>query len=267
MKHWQTFIQTCRTSPEDDLHAIPSNMKITEALIESAYKVARNHYNSRGTMRITDARNELVALGVKASSAMDMIYNLKHLLNGDRYERNLSVLATEIYFLRIEKDYGHDALKNAVTALRKHITYYQKLSRTPMKGQVKILAHFEERIANKKFKNPGLNDLDIPEGTDTPDRALTSGWTVIRDPKVRAYVIKKSKGMCEYCGRLGFKLKSGRFYVEAHHIIALANQGKDKIDNVIALCPEHHREAHFGLEAEALEQKFIACVQSRNGSS
>ena len=118
-------------------------------------------------------------------------------------------------------------------------------------------------LGTKNSENSGLNDLAIPSGNATPDRALSSSYSVIRDPEVRDYVIKKSAGMCEYCGKKGFLMRNGRHYVEAHHIIALANQGKDTVENVIALCPEHHREAHYGAEAEALEMKFVKCIQQR----
>lgn len=104
----------------------------------------------------------------------------------------------------------------------------------------------------------GLDDLlSPPTGCLFPDRALRSGWSVKRDEKVRAFVIDRSAGKCEYCGKEGFKTSSGRRYVEAHHIIALSCQGPDTVQNVIALCPNHHREAHFGTDAERLEQDFL----------
>ncbi len=113
-------------------------------------------------------------------------------------------------------------------------------------------------------QNNGLLDLEsAPLGNDTPDRALTSGWTVIRDSKVRAYVIELAGGKCEYCGRDGFLMSSGRRYIEAHHIIALSAAGRDVVENVIALCPEHHREAHFGIDAEKLEEEFIKRILAR----
>lgn len=58
-------------------------------------------------------------------------------------------------------------------------------------------------------------------------------------------------------------MSNGKRYTEAHHIIALSAQGKDVVENVIALCPEHHREAHFGVNAEKLETEFIKCIRSR----
>jgi hypothetical protein len=50
----------------------------------------------------------------------------------------------------------------------------------------------------------------------------------------------------------------GTQYLEAHHVIALAAQGPDTVHNVIALCSEHHREAHYGMHAEELERRFLA---------
>ena len=45
--------------------------------------------------------------------------------------------------------------------------------------------------------------------------------------------------------------------METHHIIALASDGADRVSNVIALCPGHHREAHFGANRTLLEQKLV----------
>jgi predicted restriction endonuclease len=46
----------------------------------------------------------------------------------------------------------------------------------------------------------------------------------------------------------------------------LANDGADRITNVIALCAEHHREAHFGALRDGLEKKMIAKV-GRSGKA
>jgi 5-methylcytosine-specific restriction protein A len=120
------------------------------------------------------------------------------------------------------------------------------------------------RQAIKKKENAILDLSEPPAGNSSPDRALKAGFVVKRDPKVRKYVIDKSQGKCEYCGECGFTTTSGMNYIEAHHIISLASSGKDTIENVIALCPNHHREAHFGAKAEALEERFVEIVTERN---
>jgi 5-methylcytosine-specific restriction protein A len=128
--------------------------------------------------------------------------------------------------------------------------------------------HLVDLIRESKARasqSDGLADLGTPpEGDRYPDRAKVSGWVVIRNPKVRDFVIKSAKGQCEYCGKRGFQVTSGAFYLEAHHIISLANQGPDTVDNVIALCPEHHREAHYGQNAHELELEFLKRIEIRN---
>ena len=94
-------------------------------------------------------------------------------------------------------------------------------------------------------------------GIDKPDRAMSQVWSYARDPKVRAAVLKRAQGKCESCGELGFVKLDGTRYLESHHVISLANEGADKLTNVIALCPHDHREAHYGEAAEALEQEMI----------
>jgi 5-methylcytosine-specific restriction enzyme A len=85
----------------------------------------------------------------------------------------------------------------------------------------------------------------------------------VRDPAVRNNVKRRANGHCEYCGKSGFVDAAGEAYLECHHIIALANQGHDQMWNVIALCPDHHREAHFGRLAEELERKMTFIVKRK----
>jgi 5-methylcytosine-specific restriction protein A len=40
--------------------------------------------------------------------------------------------------------------------------------------------------------------------------------------------------------------------VEVHHIIHLAENGEDCLENTVALCPTHHRLLHYGKEREVL---------------
>lgn len=105
-----------------------------------------------------------------------------------------------------------------------------------------------------------IDDVGLPPpGNTAPERAAKGGGGGYRrDGTVRDYVIKRSRGRCEHCGTLGFELPDGSHYVEAHHVIALSAQGPDTVENVIALCPEHHREAHYGKQAEALESALLA---------
>lgn len=131
-------------------------------------------------------------------------------------------------------------------------------------GRVHMLQLIPETRKSSPSANDGLRDLEsTPSGNEFPDRASKSSVVVIRDAKVRSHVLKQAEGKCECCGKLGFLMSNGRHYLEAHHIITLADQGPDTVENVIALYPEHHRQAHYGKDAEALEMKFKECIASR----
>lgn len=113
-----------------------------------------------------------------------------------------------------------------------------------------------------------IDDLSAPpEGNQFPDRASAVVQVIKRDNRVRAHAIKRAKGKCEYCNIRGFLTTNGDFYLEAHHIIALCDSGRDTVDNVIALCPQHHRQAHYGKDAESLESEFIKILEKLNSKN
>jgi len=114
-----------------------------------------------------------------------------------------------------------------------------------------------------------INDLvsDSDPGTDRPDKAASVVVSYARDPKVRAAVLVRAKGHCEYCSKPGFQKADGSRYLECHHIIALAKDGADRLTNVIALCPNDHREAHFGQRADQIEREMIEIVRQKQNVS
>lgn len=115
----------------------------------------------------------------------------------------------------------------------------------------------------RRFES-AIDDLDVPPpGNTAPERThrgIASGYR--RDNAVREYVIHRAGGRCEYCGTTGFEMANGGHYVEAHHVIALSAQGPDTVENVIALCPTHHREAHYGGRANELEERFLVLLKT-----
>ncbi|MEA3539246.1 MAG: HNH endonuclease signature motif containing protein [Pseudomonadota bacterium] len=91
-------------------------------------------------------------------------------------------------------------------------------------------------------------------------RREQTGSVFVRDPKVREAALRRAGGRCEHCGEPGFRRADGAVYLETHHIVPLHEEGPDRVDNVIALCPNDHREAHYGEAATALRLRFIAIL-------
>lgn len=97
---------------------------------------------------------------------------------------------------------------------------------------------------------------------EAPERIETSGTKFARDPAVRRKALERAKGCCEYCFVPGFTMADGSVFLESHHIIPLGEGGPDHEDNVAALCPNHHREAHFGALAPVMRNTLLERVAS-----
>lgn len=96
-----------------------------------------------------------------------------------------------------------------------------------------------------------------------PQRRAVSGHAFVRSLVVRSNVLVRADGKCEWCGEPGFKMADGRIYLETHHVVPLSENGSDTESNVTALCPNHHREAHHGLNRNEMRIELLARI-SRN---
>ena len=74
-----------------------------------------------------------------------------------------------------------------------------------------------------------------------------------RNPDVVAEVLERANGICECCKKPApFKRKKKQNkdklegYLEVHHKIFLSQGGNDTVENAEALCPNCHREKHYG---------------------
>jgi 5-methylcytosine-specific restriction protein A len=76
-----------------------------------------------------------------------------------------------------------------------------------------------------------------------------NGLVYVRSSYIRRRVLMRADGNCEYCSTEGFITNGGANYLETHHIIPLSEEGEDIEENVIALCPNDHRRAHFERES------------------
>ena len=84
--------------------------------------------------------------------------------------------------------------------------------------------------------------------SDTPEQVEVISFAFRRNPDVVATVLERADGFCEDCKKKApfLRSKDSTPYLEVHHIIRLADGGRDNLDNAIALCPNCHRKAHYG---------------------
>ena len=93
-------------------------------------------------------------------------------------------------------------------------------------------------------------------GSDGPSTGADDATTKANRNKLVITIAKVRAGFrCEmdHCQVEPFIGLDGRSFVEVHHIIPLSEHGLDVPENVAALCPMHHREAHHGLRASGIK--------------
>jgi hypothetical protein len=86
------------------------------------------------------------------------------------------------------------------------------------------------------------------DNSSLPERINTTSLKFKRNPYVVEYTKRIANGVCQDCKQPApFLNKTTKEpFLEIHHIKPLAEDGKDTIENTIALCPNCHRKRHFG---------------------
>ncbi|MFM0050992.1 EVE domain-containing protein [Caballeronia grimmiae] len=120
----------------------------------------------------------------------------------------------------------------------------------------------------EKLLNRSLDDLmaaygkqqTVEKTSAAPKPKARPGRTTVfqRNPLVVAIARIRAASQCEApgCSYELFDDHTGTPYCEVHHILPLSQGGADTIENVICLCPAHHKEAHFGKRSCDLRQEF-----------
>jgi len=86
-----------------------------------------------------------------------------------------------------------------------------------------------------------------------------------RSEAIKLYVRKRANGHCEACGAPApFLTPSGDPFLEPHHIRRLADGGPDHPRWVAAVCPNCHRQVHYGKEGEQINKKSMHTCRRSN---
>lgn len=119
------------------------------------------------------------------------------------------------------------------------------------------------RLQRGVFEGQTIDQFDLgTEDSGPTERIDRNGMIFVRSALVRQQARVRAGGKCEFCRTPGFVMSSGQIFIETHHIIPLSEGGRDVLSNVAALCPNHHREAHFGSSAPVIRE-FLLAVASK----
>lgn len=244
---------------------ISTHMAITQNQIEAAYLVASQVFDGRLT---TQAGATLLhsVHGLNVNSARDFIRDYRHLLRGEIFHRSMSAPAMDYFLTRIGEKRGGECLHQSVIALGKHIEYYEGIRQVNLSSMRAVLARheasllapvdltayaaeFDKRVADALTDSLAERQKRIQAAPKLPIKVQATVGVYLRNPDVVAEVLSRAKGVCEGCTKPAPFLKKadGKPYLEVHHVQLLANGGEDTPENAIALCPNCHRERHFGI--------------------
>jgi 5-methylcytosine-specific restriction protein A len=118
---------------------------------------------------------------------------------------------------------------------------------------------------------PAASSADVPPSAfvdqfslpESPDKREATGLVYPRSQEVREAVLRRASGVCECCAAPGFRTANGAIYLETHHVIPLSQKGPDVTWNVVALCPNDHRRAHYASDRDAISEQLLAFLLER----
>lgn len=244
-------------------------MKISEELTPIAYETSKKVYNNE----ISFSEGQKIIVGdnkMNKNSAADYINDFRCLLEGKRFTRTLNAFSMNYFLQNIYDDYGDDALKNSLNALMQHIEYYEAIQNVTMHKMRIIFEKFSDKFSletidekeqneiiniiksNKRSKEEIINELLHLEETE-PETVIIRGKAYKRENKIVAQIKFLRDFKCQFCGTTILK-KDGTNYIEAAHIKAKHLKGRECLDNIILLCPNHHKEFDLG-KLEIIDHK------------
>ncbi|UFN48891.1 HNH endonuclease [Roseomonas sp. OT10] len=168
-----------------------------------------------------------------ATSVIVVIYSVSQLNVGESDASKIVLLHFE-KMLRVGSEIFAENLSG-----EGHLFLYELESALTKAVRSSEMDRREVRIARLQAKSSNIQ----------PPQKITVLVTAFdRDPDVIAEALYRAQGICEGCGRQApfRRATNGSPYLEVHHIKPLAEGGLDHLDNVEALCPNCHRDVHYG---------------------
>ena len=187
---------------------------------------------------------------------------------GEKFTRTLNVQLFDDLLLLTLENYGIEKLQITLNALKQHIDYIK----TKGDSKVKLRKVFQkysdlftqaiiidesERLVDEKeqeeiaefYKNEkDRNELiaELEKNKNFEDGEVTVNVKKYKRNNKTIALIKLLRNFeCQICNKYILK-KDGSKYIEAAHINPKHKKGKEVEENIILLCPNHHKEFDYG---------------------
>lgn len=239
-------------------------MEITHEQIKLVYLVAKTVFKNDITLAdgVKVVSHES---GMNKGSARGYIEAFLKMMTGSEYKWTINAGATAYYLNSIYEEYGVKRLLSSISAVRKHLEYYEGKGKSSQPKIQKILKsyigiisakisneeyidNFNEKVTQPLSETEETRNTRLKSASKKPRQFEVKTKVYSRNPDVVAHALIRAKGICERCMQHApfTKKRDNTPYLEVHHIVQLAHGGNDEVENAQALCPNCHRELHFG---------------------
>ena len=213
---------------------------------------------------LASAQKKLVAkFQMNAASAQFTLRNISKLLSGMPYPRTMKAPVLEFYLNQIFDRFGTAAAGKAMQSVQEHLTNYPKGPQKAVRAvyEAYVLKNsvissslpdgfsaFDSEVEKAMGLSDSIRKNSLPPSGWKPPRIATTVYAFARNAAVAAEVRLRAKGICENCKNPAPFIKKGNGlpFLEVHHIVRLADEGEDTVENAMAVCPNCHRQLHYG---------------------
>lgn len=148
---------------------------------------------------------------------------------------------------QMRQSHSRGAIEYLAQELDKNIDnpIYEK---TDLPTLTQVLEDEEWKISKaKKLSRQKRREL-LAKSDPKPTKTVVSQVVFNRNQYVVAEVLDRANEICERCKKPAPFIKDNDNlpYLEVHHKTPLAENGDDTVENAIGLCPNCHRQAHYG---------------------
>ena len=102
-----------------------------------------------------------------------------------------------------------------------------------------IVREFDVQLNKTQDRYSLLLKLQKQFGNVPPEKKRVVVERFERNKLLSEYIKELYGWKCQICG-FTFKQNNGSLYAETHHLEALSKGGKDSLDNMVVVCPNHH---------------------------
>lgn len=234
---------------------------VTPEVFAAAHEAANKVLERKA--ELIDAQKDLASrYGIAGRTASGYIGCFLAMRRGKTFKTIVSADGLRFMLGRIAER-GPGDLMTALQSVMSHITYLQDITGNEP-GLRRVHAEFVEKLRELASFDEAVLSLDgevtkaladthevraerLRQARVIPEQQIVLRRVFKRNPDVIAEALLRANGVCQSCHRVApFFRADGSPYLEVHHRQLLAGGGADTIENAIALCPNCHRERHYG---------------------